>query len=187
MPAQWPTAGLESACWNPILPNPFPSIIFRRLVSSLHATLRPDHGVKHSATILVSLQSHLSSIPSPLVQSCVRSPAIFSSPILAPCSNAKHRQEGTHARFRSLAPSSIYLSSNFMGNRHRGPNAISLIPRDPLAADDPTVTMHLNTKPYSQSTQRALPTSSPPPIPSHPIRLTRRLPHPRQASAHTRS
>lgn len=101
-----------------------------------------------------------------------RSPAIFSVPISAPCCHAKHRQE---------SPPSIQLSSKFHGwieNRHWVPNAISLIPPRPLGCRR-SDGHHALTNPIP----RALPTSSPRPIPSYPIRLTRPLPHPRRASA----
>lgn len=127
--------------WNLILhPSPgipccyqFPSIIPlppSRLVAApkLHATLRPDHGVKPLATIPVF---HFT-IPSPSnpINPILWSNTIFRSPILGLCCS----------------------------------------PPDPFS-------------PIFPVQQNGPPPSSPPPIPSHPIPLTRPLPHPRRASA----
>lgn len=130
-----------------------------RLVAApkLRATLRPDHGVKHS---LFSIPSHGQVEALPFQRSNL-------GPVLP-------RQTPPRK------PPLDQLSSKFHGwieNRHWVPNAISLIPPRPLGCRR-SDGHHALTNPIS----RALPTSSPRPIPSHPIRLTRPLPHPRRAS-----
>lgn len=147
---------------NPMLPPiPIHHLPPSRLIAApkLRATLRPDHGVKHS----------LFSIPSHSQVEALPFSAFQSWPRAATPNTAKK------------APPSIQLSSKFHGwieNRHWVPNAISLIPPPPLGCRR-SDGHHALTNPIP----RALPTSSPRPIPSHPIRLTRPLPHPRRASA----